>query len=338
MLGDNYGRKKAVVWFAVLLTISILCPQIVLLPSLPISIEIKYIVYSIGQFFVGLLDNCLFCTAYIVLMELTTEKYNTSISNLNSYFYIIGELIVLVVYYFSQSWHLTNWFLGIFSLISTVLLIIFLPESPIWLISRNRYIEASNILKKVAKYNGKPYDYVQAILENKSVEKQLLTNKEEIIKKSKLFELKEITQMFLPKNNFIKSTVFFIIWAVIFLLYYGISLGISAFDHVDPYLMYFLSALAEFIGYTLCYLNDYLGRRKTMSCFLFITAITYGIIAFLSLNPSDNDNIFSTKSIFLMICGLLGKCSISGKIFVRFLKNSNFSSTSSIIVNFFFLN
>jgi hypothetical protein len=50
-------------------------------------------------------------------MEFTTEHYRTKIANVNSYIYVLGELIVLVVYYLSKNWQVLNWFIGIYSLV-----------------------------------------------------------------------------------------------------------------------------------------------------------------------------------------------------------------------------
>ena len=104
-------------------------------------------------------------------------------------------------------------------------------------------------------------------------------------------------------------------------------------DLVDPYLMYFLSAIAEMIGYILCYVNDVFGRKRTTLGFLIATAIMYSLIAFLSsdeghlapalpnlVNNSTDSGLSSAepteripaKAIYIMVFALIGKCAVSG--------------------------
>ncbi len=115
--------------------------------------------------------------------------------------------------------------------------------------------------------------------------------------------------IFVPRHNFIKTSLLFYVWIALMLLYYGISLGVTSLDSVDPYLMYFLSTFAELVGYFCCYLNDIFGRKRTLSSFFFITAIVYALNAYLTLNETEE---FSPKAIFLLVLSLLGKCAISG--------------------------
>ena len=85
IFGDRYGRKRSVIIFSFALTICLLVSQLFLEDYFNLSLESKYLIYTTSQFLIGLLVNCFYCTAYVLLMEFTTDKYRTSISNLNSY-------------------------------------------------------------------------------------------------------------------------------------------------------------------------------------------------------------------------------------------------------------
>lgn len=280
VFGDRYGRRKSVLVFSFLLTFTLILCQFLLLNYFDLGIEIKYLIYSTSQFLIGLLVNCLYCTSYVLLMEFTTDKYRTHIANLNSYIYIIGELIVLVVYYFSRDWHVLNWFIGLFSLI-ILLLSLMLPESPAWLVSIERNDEAIKILKDIAKQNGKKnYQISMSLIETAKEQEKLLENEDqdEDLSLSKInnnsnsslnasecsLDIFMLKQIFTPKKTLIKTCLLFYVWTALMLLYYGISLGVTNVDLVDPYLMYFLSCIAELVGYIICYVNDIFGRKKTM--------------------------------------------------------------------------
>jgi MFS family permease len=154
IFGDKYGRRKSTLLFSFLLTVCLIVTQAALnITSL--SVDVRYIVYTTGQFFVGLLVNCLYCTAYVLLLEFTTEEYHTKLANMNSYIYVMGELVVAVVYYFSRDWNVLCWFIGICSLALLVLAYYFLPESPAWLIESKQHKQAVKVLRQMAKFNGR---------------------------------------------------------------------------------------------------------------------------------------------------------------------------------------
>jgi hypothetical protein len=132
------------------------------------------------------------------------------------------------------------------------------------------------------------------------------------------FDLLVLKQIFVPKNNLIKTLLLFFIWIALMLIYYGISLGVTSIDHVNPYLMYFLSSIAEIIGYIACYINDVIGRKKTISLFLIITTLMYAFIAIFTEYITGNESDpYSFKAILLMIFALIGKCAVSGSYNVR---------------------
>jgi len=134
--------------------------------------------------------------------------------------------------------------------------------------------------------------------------------------KSEDFNWRMAKYLVIPFENLIKTSILLYIWAALMLIYYGISLGVLNIDLVDPYLMYILSVVAEIIGYTICYLNDYFGPKKMMTGFFLITTIAYSLIAFMTVDQSNtlaNETSFSAKAIILMVLGLIGKCMISGK-------------------------
>jgi hypothetical protein len=81
VFGDRYGRRRSVLIFSFLLTATLLVTQLFLsVRYFDLSIRLKYAIYSLSQFLIGLLVNCVYCTAYVLLMEFTTEKYRTKIS------------------------------------------------------------------------------------------------------------------------------------------------------------------------------------------------------------------------------------------------------------------
>lgn len=131
-ISDKYGRKKATVILLIMFQIVITIFNI--LSSdwlLGLSISTKLIIYNIFQFLNGGLSICIFNSSYVLLVELTTCNYHTLFSNINIYFYVIGEVVVMAFYYFSRNWMITNYFISIYSLIVIIIFSLFVPESPL---------------------------------------------------------------------------------------------------------------------------------------------------------------------------------------------------------------
>lgn len=246
--------------FSFMLTFVLIFSQFLLLDFIRLSVDLKYIIYSISQFLIGLLVSCLYCTAYVLLMEFTTEKYKTKIANLNSYIYVVGELIVFLIYYVSRNWHVLNWFIGLYSLVILILTYYFLPESPAWLIAMSHHNKAIKTLKKIAKTNGiknyiLPNSLIAEVKEQENLlllngtktfdsdshstdnnnkknidinDNQINDNDEEYIDdKNCLLDIFMLKYLFFPLSNLIKTLVLYYIWSSMILLYYGVSLGVT---------------------------------------------------------------------------------------------------------------
>lgn len=157
IVSDKFGRKKASIIFLGLFAFFSVIFNILMenYELIALSIWNRYIIYNIFQLISGILSCCLQVSIYVHLIELTTDEYHILVSNVTSYLYIIGEIFVLVVYYFTRSWIATNWFITIFAVVTLVPFCIFTPESPRWLAELDRFDEAYEILSKIAKINNR---------------------------------------------------------------------------------------------------------------------------------------------------------------------------------------
>lgn len=91
-----------------------------------------------------------------VALELVGPTYRTFITVMTCLFYTLGMLLLAGVAYLVRDWaHLcyatTLPFLVFF------VYIVYLPESPRWLMSQGRLQEVVTIMKKCAKVNGKEF-------------------------------------------------------------------------------------------------------------------------------------------------------------------------------------
>ncbi len=323
--GDHFGRRQGVILFSTSLTIIMFLTQFLMTDWYffpPLSIEAKYWTYTISQFAIGLLVNGLYGTAYVLLMEFTTDENHTVFTNINSYFYIFGELLALFVYYISKSWRFLNWFIAFNSLLILVMVYFLLPESPLWLLSCGRKEEAVSTFKKIARFNKKhfddeKFDETMKLIKNSQLEGCNVevdnAKRDECCSLNNIFML---NNLFVPMKTLFKTLLVIYIWAAIMLVYYGISLGVTSVDLVNPYVIYFLSAVVEVIGYTICLVNKHLGPKKTMSGFFLVAAVMLGVLAFLTeiwSGSVEEGSFFSIESIVVMLVALVAKLVISGK-------------------------
>lgn len=132
LVGDKFGRKRASVIFVAIYSLVAIVGQLLIsnLVLLNFSVDSRILINYIVQFLCGISAFSMYSSSYVLLIELTTDKYHTLFSNINIYFFVFGELLVLIVYYLSRSWQVANWFICFFSLALTIILALFLPESP----------------------------------------------------------------------------------------------------------------------------------------------------------------------------------------------------------------
>ena len=81
--------------------------------------------------------QALYCVAFILVIEVTTQKYTTIVSNLFLYMYVLGEIFALIIAFFGRDWHITNWTLVIYSAVTLAVIGFFIPESPRFLFWQN---------------------------------------------------------------------------------------------------------------------------------------------------------------------------------------------------------
>jgi MFS family permease len=157
-LSDRFGRRRVCVCACTLLFLVQLINSLMQQPELmhrvvKLSAMAQFGVYAASRFFVGILTNALFCIAYVLLLELTTSKHHTLISNVNMMWFIVGELAILLVGYLARDWRLILWFITGWSLVSVVLVFFCLPESPVYLLEMGRYERAGKLVSLISKSN-----------------------------------------------------------------------------------------------------------------------------------------------------------------------------------------
>lgn len=182
-------------------------------------------------------------------------------------FYTCGLIILAGITYLVRDWvHLT--------LVTSLPFLVYflywfvLPESPRWLIAKGRFAEASEILEKLAKKNGKevPAGFTQLL-------KQKMTYKRTISEEAAAKKGHGVRDLFATPNMRLKTILITLNWLAngsvyVGLSYYGPALG------DNEHLSFCLSSLVEIPSYLACWMvMDKWGRRWPICLCMIVSGV-----------------------------------------------------------------
>ena len=288
-----------------------------------IGVNGQYVIYSISQALIGTFVSCLYTSAYVLLLETTTHKYHTLFSNSIAFSYVIGELTILLIAYFVLNWKTINDIIAALTFAVTIMVFFLVDESPKWTASQNKYKETLILMKKIARINQKEFN--QREFDLKIGNEQFVLKETEftnIGQSSQEVEIKIDNQamtikntliaILTPKKMLLKTCLTGYVWFVSHLLYFGIALGISSVEGVNPYILYVFQSVAEAIGVWICMLNNRFGIRKMNIFYLLSAAIVCLIYSLLPRNKVlDNDKKVLQDAILVISLISIGKCMVS---------------------------
>lgn len=141
---DRLGRKKTLFWIAVLFLVS----------AIGSALAIDWYSFLLFRFIGGLAVGCSSVTAPMYISELSPASHRGRLVAMFQFNVVLGILVAFVSNYFLQhigdnAW---RWMLGIIAFPAAVflVLILFIPESPRWLMVKRRlYEEAKEILHRI---------------------------------------------------------------------------------------------------------------------------------------------------------------------------------------------
>lgn len=141
-----------------------------------------------------------------------------------------------------------------------------LPESPRWLLMRERFEEANNILKDIARVNGKELPGEFTI----KLQKQILEQKEKGFKEAKTPSVFALCR---TPNMRLKTCLITLNWCASEMVYVGLSYYGPAIGS-NQYMSFFLSSAVEIPSYIVCWLlMDRVGRRWPLCLSMVISGI-----------------------------------------------------------------
>lgn len=244
---EKFGRKKVLLSVGILFSLSTIGTA---LATNPYS-------FSFFRFIGGLGIGISSVVAPIYISEISTPANRGKLTGMYQFNIVFGLLMAYISNYFLKGFDGANdwrWMLGVMIIPSLVyaLLVIFVPESPRWLVMKNREGEAEEIITRLG--INHPKEEVQTIANH--IREQMKHKK---------------SSLFIPRYKRILWLAFFIAffnqWSGInFILYYAPEIlersGLAARDSLmNSILLGGINIIFTFLG---LYLIDKLGRKKLL--------------------------------------------------------------------------
>ncbi|XP_060070292.1 organic cation transporter protein-like [Ylistrum balloti] len=275
-LSDSIGRKKT-------FYISLLMFFGIAFGSSWSSSHIIYAVLTVG---IGATTQGVFIVGFVLGVEVVGPSKRKLAGMIMQYSFAIGLVALACVSYLARHWFYIN-------IICSAPAAIFLfywwliPESPRWLITKQRYEEANVILQKIAKIN------------KVAIKRDMFDNIMETEPAGRIW------QLFSSRVMFLRTIIILFNWCIVSMTYYGLYLNAGNLGG-NFFLNMFLSGLVEFPGDTLIILLvDRIGR-KTLYC---LSMVLGGCACASTIIPIMYGEI--ENQIIIVVLAMIGKFGVS---------------------------
>jgi hypothetical protein len=285
IMSDKLGRRTTMYSLILLMVIVLNTTQLMMHSN--ISNTKKLVIFTISRFLTGFAQTT-YSITLVLLLEMTSANRRVLASNILSYFYTLGminffkknspsnfldlysgELLIMLIYWFTRDWSITMWILTIY-VMPFLCYYWCVPESARWLVSTGQLLQARKVLHRIAYIN-----------------RRTLANAEK-----KLYDDLQRDARIRPKrysytyvlSSLIKSPVMrqrcliiFYIMMTNLMVYLGIGMGITALADDRPYQIFLFSIFAELFGLCLCHFCATKFDRK-IPLILFFTLCSLSIL------------------------------------------------------------
>ncbi|ERL90782.1 hypothetical protein D910_08128, partial [Dendroctonus ponderosae] len=260
-IADRFGRRNAIRAVNVCALIGWL-----IIGAAFYSPAQQYGLLLAGRFVTGVAAGLCGSPASVYMAEVASVELRSVFTTWVSLFYAIGIFIVyLLGLIFKDDWGSIALIAAVFPLIGLLFLQLFIPESPPWLVTKQRFEEARTSMCRLhgtRTYTEDVQLEMETLLNNRRVKKEKTQQKtlpQQFVKKLKMLTRPN----FLRPYRLVLAYFFFQQFTGIFaIMYYAIDIVKGAQVALDPHVAIVAIALVRLAGMVLIsFLSTRLGRR-----------------------------------------------------------------------------
>ncbi|GMN31514.1 hypothetical protein TIFTF001_041625, partial [Ficus carica] len=277
----------------------------------------NYWIYLLLRFATGFSTGGVGLCAFVLATEPVGPTKRGAAGMSTFYFFSTGIALLSLIAYIFPSWRTLYIASSLPSLLFLLLVIPFISESPRWYLVRGRLNEAMNIMRSIAKSNGKhlPDGVTLALDEDaKSTTPTTTTTNLHDQKDQKTKDIAVSGSLVDVIRSPVTRIRLFLVVAINFLcsvVYYGLSLNVVNLE-TNLYINVLLNAVAEMPAYTItAILLDKFGRKP-------LAVGTLWFSGFFCFAGSLVGNVGVLK-VVRMVCGVLGIFGVAGTYNLLFI-------------------
>ncbi|XP_071544081.1 organic cation transporter protein-like [Panulirus ornatus] len=290
---DKFGRKIVIV-VGVLLCI-VLTLSSCWLPTLSLIL--------ISRYFVGTINSLIHSASFVMAMELAEPRVRTVLGFIVGVMWALGIPAWTGLAYLLREWRLLQFVASLPGLLMLPL-IMFIDESPRWLMVQGRHSEALKVLRRASRLNKVPLppeDELLQMMANMVPPEEGASSTTSTVTSTILKSLREITILVRTPRLRAITVILCLDFIILALVYYGLSLSGGSLSN-DPFVYMVLTGLMEIPAYTLTIPIVMRFGRRLPSVVSFMTSGF--MLIFMALTPAAYGWV-------VMTFAMVGKVTIS---------------------------
>lgn len=299
--------------------------------------------YCVLKFFIGLCNMTIALCSFVLMSETFDATHREMPTIAMEFFWAFGIMSLALLGYLIPKWEDLQLAISLPVNILSLSFVFIIPSSLPWLLSKEKIKEARVVINRFLKINQLPpiADLDRRLsefqTEGESVNHQLHNTKEskqEITAPDTVSTTYTVFTLFKTPKLRIQSIIMFYLFLVNSLAYFGIMYNTPALNG-DRFLNLFLLGLVEIPANVICmFANKIIGRRRSISIFLFICAASNLSVIFIPDKSEDGVDLTKLKTALVIIgkFGITGSYSaiylFASEIFPTVLRNQAVGASS----------